>query len=382
MLGTRRLQRSAVVWCVVSIFRPSKAWDANGHERIARIATPLLHGKHKDQIRSMMHGDLIDLAGWEKEMTAKHPETEGLHWHRQTPEWECTGFHNAHLGDEAGHVRCDEHGAQKGSLFCALGYFFDHFAHDALLKEYPEPKEPLDIPQSLEALAKVPPLELGTKQYLRWLVVLIGDLHQPLHWLKEHDYGREQEINYKGERYNLLEFWETFVTARPPRTFPELPPTSEIEAQYAKEHDHWKHLRPTELFREWAKEVAASVCHDVYAAMEVNHADGSRKLENPFELTEELLETWIKLAEKMLMQAGLRTAFILEDIIEHRRHKHAHAEGKGRHHHRKKWTTNLFYNVCLLVIVLPTILCALRYHEANSWGKKVWPFGPADTKGV
>lgn len=194
-------------------------------------------------------------------MTRKHPETEGLHWHRQTPEWECTGFHNAHLGDDAGHVRCDDHGAQKGSLFCALGYFFDHFAHDALLKEYPEPKEPLDIPQTLQALEKVPTLELGTSQYLRWLIILIGDLHQPLHWLKEHDYGKEQEIHYKGEKYNLLDFWESFVTARPPRTFPDLPSKETIEAEYAKEHHHWMHLRPTELFREWAKEVAASVCH-------------------------------------------------------------------------------------------------------------------------
>merc|ERR1740138_1905380 len=78
------------------------AWGPLGHERIAKIAESLLKGKRKDQVRSLLHGDLIDFADWEKKMTSRHPETDVLHWHHQEPEWNCM----ATLGDHE-HLRCD-----------------------------------------------------------------------------------------------------------------------------------------------------------------------------------------------------------------------------------------------------------------------------------
>merc|ERR1719487_1055145 len=137
----------------------------------------------------MMHSDVIDVASFEQLMTKEHPATETLHWHRQDPEWTCG--ERGGLGDKGGHVRCDSHGAQNGSLFCALAYFFEHSAHDALLQEFPEPKEPIGTPQSLEELKKVPSKFQDKSFYLRWLAILVGDLHQPLHWLHEHSYGKD-----------------------------------------------------------------------------------------------------------------------------------------------------------------------------------------------
>merc|ERR1719210_2851002 len=115
-------------------------------------------------------------------MTKSYPETDTLHWHHQDPEWTCGG--RGGLGDKEGHVRCDGHGAENGSLFCALAFFFEHFAHDALLKEFPKPKEPIGTPASLQALEKVPTSDQTPSNFLRWLVILVGDLHQPLHWLR------------------------------------------------------------------------------------------------------------------------------------------------------------------------------------------------------
>merc|ERR1719189_2176930 len=67
----------------------SGAWSFEAHDHIARIGQGLLHGKHRDQIRTMMHSEVIDAATWETAMTDKFPETSALHYHRQSPEWSC-----------------------------------------------------------------------------------------------------------------------------------------------------------------------------------------------------------------------------------------------------------------------------------------------------
>merc|ERR1719188_2063403 len=102
----------------------------------------------------MMHSEVIDTADWEVKTTKQYPATEALHWHRQSPEWSCGS--RGGLGGKGGHIRCDGESAVAGSLFCALAYFFEHFAHDALLKEYPQPKPPIGTPAKLAVLEKIP----------------------------------------------------------------------------------------------------------------------------------------------------------------------------------------------------------------------------------
>uniref|UniRef100_A0A7S1L8F7 S1/P1 nuclease n=1 Tax=Alexandrium catenella TaxID=2925 RepID=A0A7S1L8F7_ALECA len=301
------------------------AWSVEGHERIGRIAQGLLFGKHRDQIRTLMHSDVIDISDWEKTMTSKFPETDRLHWHHQDPEWTCDD--RGGLGDKGGHVRCDGAGAESGSLFCALAYFFEHFAHDALLNEFPKPKEPIGTPTSLKVLDKIPSSEQKPANFLRWLVILVGDLHQPLHWLRQYGYGADVIVRYKGHESTLLKFWEEYI----PRNLQNMKATNhpdQTEYEYGTRKTAWEHKLPTELFRDWAKETAEQLCTEVYKPMTVNHADGTR-VESPFELTDELYNKWAKIAEGLLALSGERLAFVLNEIIEHRRHKEAHDQGRG-----------------------------------------------------
>eukprot|EP00929_Paragymnodinium_shiwhaense_P027188 TRINITY_DN16007_c0_g1_i1.p1 TRINITY_DN16007_c0_g1~~TRINITY_DN16007_c0_g1_i1.p1 ORF type:complete len:379 (+),score=79.03 TRINITY_DN16007_c0_g1_i1:201-1337(+) len=329
----------------------ASAWSPDGHERIARIAQSLLHGKHRDQVRTMEHGDLIDVSTWERNMTMKHPETDVLHWHHQNPEWTCSG----RLGDREGHIKCDGHGAENGSLFCALAYFFEHFAHDMLLKAFPEPKDPINTPEDLRALERVPAEERTSAVYLRWLGILIGDLHQPLHLLRQHEYGRRLKVVYKGEEYTLLAFWEEFI----PKHLANLPPQDLIEAQYAENQKVWARKVPMELFREWGHESSEKVCTEVYSKMEVNHADGSRQIDPEFQLSDEMFEDWVAMAQERTLIAGQRLAYVLLEILQHKRHKHAHAEGRGLSAHqmlKEKWRQNFFANLKIAFVVEPLIL--------------------------
>lgn len=366
------------------------AWSSQGHERIARIAQNLLYGKHSDQVRTLLHGDLVDLAGFEQDITTKYPATSSLHWHRQTPEWKCSGFQNAHLGDDAGHMRCESlmgYGAVPDSLFCALAYFFEHFAHDTLLKAYPKPKTPIGTPKFLTVLSSLPKSEQTPAHYLRWLVMLLGDLHQPLHWLKEHDFGEKIKVRYKNDSFSLKAFWEQELPKSLTKVKDEgvkkkgYVPTTAIDKDYQKRVKSWQHKLPTELFQEWAKELAMNACHEIYAAMEVNHADGKREIQNPFELTDELFEKWRALAESLTMEAGERIAFVLLDILEHRRHKAAHSDGKGLADYRSTVYTMAevgpvaiedfdeyegknegIYNMMMAIVIVPVFLYTARWH--------------------
>lgn len=223
-------------------------------------------------------------------------------------------------------MRCDGHGAEKGSLFCALAYFFESFAHDALLKEFPEPKEPIGTPSTLPTLEKVPSSEKTTANYLRWLVILVGDLHQPLHWLHQYGHGKDIKIRFRNSETTLLTLWEDMLAKDVPKEKGMHP--DQTDKEYGSRSSSWGNTVPTELFRTWAKEVAEQLCTEVYKPMTVNHADGTR-VENPFELPEELYTKWVSLAEKLLSLGGERLAFILNEIIEHKRHKEAHKDGRG-----------------------------------------------------
>merc|ERR1712217_382720 len=102
----------------------------------------------------------------------------------------------------------------------------------------------------------------------------------------------------------------------------------ETDKEYGVITKAYGHKVPTELFRDWAKESAELLCTQVYAPMTVNHADGTR-IDSPFTLTEELFEKWTKLAKAQLALGGERLAFVLNDLIEHKRHKDAHKDGRA-----------------------------------------------------
>merc|ERR1711976_302620 len=67
---------------------------------------------------------------------------------------------------------------------------------------------------------------------------------------------------------------------------------------------------------------------EVYAPMTTNHADGT-SVASPFTLPEELYQKWLQLAKDLATLAGERLAFVMNEILEHKRHKDAHKDGRG-----------------------------------------------------
>jgi len=345
-------------------------WSTAGHERIAKLAVQLLGDKKRKRIGAMMHGDLTEFADWEERMAKLHPLTQGIHEHRQRPEWSCTAGPGAprSIGADGEHIRCDGKGADQSSLFCALAYFFDHFAHDAVLDAYPEPKEPILTPKRLIPLEDLSKAETKPSQFLRWLAMLIGDLHQPLHLQRgSNDFGRRIKVTYQGSEYSLFQFWEDL-----PKKLYAMPSQDVLQRQFESRAPGWWDKRPTELFRQWMNETSQVLCSQILALVEATASDGANEAAegaSPIAISEENFQRWRQLAEDLTTLAGQRLAFLLSDILVHRKHRHAHKEGRGHGHHKKNAGTCFLTNVGIAAVLIPGLLWMLRYHyESPSAG--------------
>lgn len=350
-----------VLACALLEWRGVAAWGKDGHQHIAEWVKALATQKQEKEFDAMLNGKLMDMAGWEQNMTSKYPQTDALHWHRQDPEWSCGIWgtdptKTAHLGDESNHVKCDGHGAERSSLFCALAWFFEHFASDSLLSKFPDPKEPIGTPKTLPALDGLTSVEKTPSRYLRWLVTLVGDLHQPLHWLREKDYGREVKVSYNGEEHTLLSFWEDYLPKNlPPSNLRE----KEEKKHYKKLVKAWEHKFPTELFREWAKEMGKVVCKEVYERVKASGANQTAV----FALDEATVNNWHSLVQDFTTLGGQRLYFVLHELLEHKKHKAARKEGRGRHHRKENWLKNLGVNFLIGMVMVPLLLTAFAWHE-------------------
>lgn len=309
----------------------------------------------------------MEFPNWEERMSKEHPITQGMHEHRQRPEWTCAGDEPRSIGDK-GHIRCDGKGADKSSLFCALAYFFEHFAHDVVLEAYPEPKEPTLTPKSLVPLEELSKAELKPSQYLRWLTMLVGDLHQPLHMQRgKQDFGRLVRVSYQGEEFTLSQFWEDL-----PKKLHAMPSKEVLQRQYESRAPAWWDKRPTELFREWMNETSQVLCSQIYAAIESTSADGVKELAGPVTISEEVFQRWRQLAEDLTTLGGQRLAFLLSDILVHRKHRDAHKQGRGHRHHKRSSGRDFFINFGIAAVVVPSLLGVLTLHAQNpSFGGSV-----------
>jgi hypothetical protein len=315
----------------------------------------------------MLKGDLTEFTDFEDKMTSKYPMTAAIHEHRQRPEWTCAGddekYTKVNIGDSNGHMSCDARGADKSSLFCALAYIFDHFAHDAVLEAYPEPKQPVLTPKSLIPLEGLTKAELKPSQLLRWLAMLVADIHQPLHLQRgKNDFGRLLRVSYQGEESTLSEFWENM-----PKRLNSLPSKKTLQRQFESRAPAWWDKRPTELFREWMNETSMILCHDILATLHNHNSDHHFPDESIATVTisEEVFQKWRQLAEDLTTLSGQRLAFLLSDILVHRKHNHAQKEGRGHRHAKRNSGRDFLINLAIAAVLVPSLWMLFRRHEQN-----------------
>jgi hypothetical protein len=252
---------------------PALAWGKTGHRVVAAIAEPQLSGLARAQVKEILGGaeSLDEAANWPDEMRSD----PAPFWQKTSTPWHYVTL-NGIIYD---------HAPAEGDALKALNLYRD--------------------------LLRDPKSSLAEKQTaLRFIVHLVGDLHQPLHVGKCCDRGgNDVKVKWFGRDLNLHSVWDSALVDEQQLSFTEMA---------AKLNRHtspqdviaWWDINP----RDWISE-SAQIRETIYPSAPAKPAKG-KKGKGPAvpELSYSYVYKYTPIMERRLQQAGVRLAAYLNDI--------------------------------------------------------------------
>jgi hypothetical protein len=270
----RKILLAAAVLAIVP--SPAFAWGKTGHRVIAAIADTQLSGLARAHIREILGGaeSLDEAATWPDEMRS----APGDFWQKMATPWHYVTL-NGIIYD---------HAPSEGDALEALSRF-RHTLQD-------------------------PNASLTDKQLaLRFVVHLVGDLHQPLHVGKCCDKGgNDVKVTWFGKPTNLHASWDSAIVDDEQLSFSELAGKLNRHISSADVVAWWD-INP----RDWISE-SAQYREQIYANIPAPKLPKDRKLkkgEVPLpDLSYDYVYKFTPVMERRLSQAGVRLAAYLNDI--------------------------------------------------------------------
>jgi hypothetical protein len=249
---------------------PAFAWGKTGHRVVAAIADTELSGLARAQIAQILGPgeNLADVANWPDEMRSDPLP----YWQKTSPPWHYVTLNGISY----------DHAPPEGDALAALNGF----------------RKTLQDPNA----------SLADKRLaLRFVIHLVGDLHQPLHVGKCCDRGgNEVKVTWFGKSTNLHSVWDSALVEEEQYSFSEL--ADKLERHTSDEQRiAWWDINP----RDWISE-SAQYRETVYPApAEASGKKGKAKLPA---LSYAYAYKFTPLMEQRLSQAGVRLAAFLNDI--------------------------------------------------------------------
>jgi hypothetical protein len=258
---------------MVIVPQPAFPWGDEGHRIVAHVAEHRLHKDAAERVRDLIGPEgLASVSMWADEIKAERPETRP--WH----------YVNIPLGQGGYDPGRDCATPQPGD--CVIG---------ALERMYARL-----VDSSTDAPAKV--------EALKFLVHLMGDLHQPLHFVDNRDRGGnealvtffgEQNIPFTNIPWNLHAVWDTALIHHAGLT----------QDQYvAKVEGLLKSRKPGDFekgsFREWALETHRAAVEVAYGLLPPDRAIG-----------EDYYRRALPVVDVMLAKGGARLGKILNEAF-------------------------------------------------------------------
>ena len=254
---------------------PALAWGKTGHRVVAAIADTQLSGLARANIEKILGpGETLDeAANWPDEMRS----APGQFWQKTSTPWHYVTLN---------------------------GILYDHAPSEG---------------DALEALAKFsktlrdPHASLADRQMaLRFIVHLVGDLHQPLHNGKCCDRGgNDVKVNWFGKPTNLHAVWDSQLVDEEQLSFTEL--AAKLERHIS--HDDvikWWDINP----RDWTSE-SAEIRDSLYP-LPAKPKPG-QKLKKGEKLLPDLSYPYVykftPVMERRLSQGGVRLAAYLNALF-------------------------------------------------------------------
>ena len=192
MTQKQRLALAATL-CALSLPTAACAWGVEGHEIVAAIARGYLTPQVRDRVDQMLAADpdtltphdMLSESVWADRYRSGHPETS--EWHFVDIELDHPDLKSACFGYPASGTL-----ASQGP------------AHDCIVNKVSEFSKELADPATSPAERLLA---------LKFLLHFVGDLHQPLHDVDNHDKGGNCVLLSLGgpRTVNLHSYWDTVV---------------------------------------------------------------------------------------------------------------------------------------------------------------------------
>jgi hypothetical protein len=246
----------------VTFSLPCQAWDKKGHDITAAIAQRHLTKKARKQISELLDGKtIIYWAPWMDDASNSPEYKYSKTWH----------YLDISKGmDVMDFVKKDK----KGDIIVAINAQIETLKNENLSREQRQ-------------LA------------LKFLVHLMGDLHQPLHLGYPEDKGGNTiKVVFFNRETSLHAMWDGAITARA--------------------HD-WSHTEWAEEIDTYSKkEIKSIVSGTVYDWARQSHAQAEdiyQETSEGAELSYEYVRRWAPIIEQQFINGGLRLAKVLNDIF-------------------------------------------------------------------
>eukprot|EP01066_Platyproteum_vivax_P008786 Platyproteum_vivax@DN3770_c0_g1_i2.p1 len=345
---------------LILLFACVFAWDRDGHEAIGMTAMSALKGKAVSQVKRLMNGkDVVDVSGWAHLVNAKYPATKAMHFQAQSTQL-C----------ELDISICPN----NLCLYKALRHFYGRLTGST------DAQDMMTYPDSLS---------LTDSDAVKFLINLIGDMHQPLHiGFTGDDMGRNTTTTYKGEKASLFDIWDRLLVQNAMRERPSFwnggwTHVNAIKAEFEKERKEFEE-QGADIFKAWMQDNLNVACTRVY-----RNPATAEWLKGDFEVTASHDKQWFETLQKRLLLAGARTAIVLNAILETRDAQklrvgsgvtgivdpldEAALAGKKRagklyklRDGTPKWVTALGTNVVIIVVVVIAFLYIMRFYGGAS----------------
>jgi S1/P1 Nuclease len=267
-----RLFLSAAAVAIALAPTPAFAWGKTGHRVVAKIADAQLSGLARAHVRALLGRaeSLDEAANWPDEMKS-HP----------SPFWQKT--------------------ASPWHYVTLNGVLYDHA---------PSEGDALEALNRFSAMLRDPHASLQDKQLaLRFIVHLVGDLHQPLHVGKCCDRGgNEVKVKWFGRDLNLHSVWDSALVDEQQLSFTEY--SAKLQRHTNNEDViAWWDINP----RDWISE-SAQIRETVYPRLPPKGAKGKKGQPAVPELSWSYVYEFTPVMERRLSQAGVRLAAYLNAI--------------------------------------------------------------------
>jgi len=269
----RHLFLSAAV-AFAALPTPALAWGKTGHRVVAKIADSQLSGLARAHIRELIGVESLDEAStWPDEMRSD----PAPFWQKTSTPWHYVTLN---------------------------GLTYDHA---------PSEGDALEAIERFRAVLMDPKASRADKQLaLRFIIHLVGDLHQPLHVGKCCDRGgNEVKVRYFGKESNLHAVWDSALVDDQQLSFTEYAERLERHISAQDVIDWWT-VRP----KDWIDE-SARIRETVYPDLPPPSSNGEATPAPLPDLSYPYVYKFTPVVNQRLSQAGVRLAAYLNALFGH-----------------------------------------------------------------